>query len=380
MAKLEYTEEHEIFRRSAKRFFEEECVPHKEQWDNAGIVPRAVWRKAADNGFLCMAVDEKYGGSGADLLFSVILLEEQIRSGAPAISLSLHNDIVTPYMEMFGTEAQKEKYLPKMASGETIAAIAMTEPGTGSDLMSIKTSAKLDDDGNYIVNGQKTFITNGHLADLILLVVRTQTQMASESISILIVETDGLAGFERGRNLEKLGQKASDTAELFFSDVIVAKSNILGGTEGRGFSQLMNRLAHERLMTGVVAVSTMERAIDLTVEYVKERKAFGQRIFDFQNTRFKLADMVTNARMARLFLNRCLVLSMEGRLDGETAAMLKWWSTEQQCQIVDACLQLHGGYGYMNEYPIAGLWRDSRISKIYGGTNEIMKEIIGRSL
>jgi acyl-CoA dehydrogenase len=326
-----------------------------------------------------MTVDEAFGGAGADLLFPIILLEEQVRSDAPAINLSLHNDVVAPYLEKYGTQAQKAHYLPKMASGELIGAIAMTEPGAGSDLLAMQTTAVRSGE-NYVINGQKTFITNGHTADLVVLAARTQRGKGAKDISIFLLETANLPGFDRGRNIKKLGQHASDTAELYFSDVSVPASHLLGGEEGRGFYQLMDSLVYERLMAGAAAVAVIEHVIETTLAYVKEREAFGRRILDFQNSRFQLAECTTTAMVARRFLHRCLAQFRDHRLASETAAMLKWWTTDQQCKVVDACLQLHGGYGYIREYPIANMWADSRVAKIYGGSNEIMKEIIGRSL
>jgi len=375
---VEYTDEHHIFREATRKFFEGEFSPHASAWEQAGRVPKSAWKQAAEQGLLCLTIDPRYGGSGADVLFSAILLEEQVKAGAGGIGLSLHSDVVAPYIEKYGTEEQKQRCLPRMAAGEWIGAIAMTEPGTGSDLKAVRTTARKVA-GGYVVNGQKTFISNGHSAGLVILVAQVEGG-ASPGISLLLVETDGLQGFERGRYLKKIGQKAFETAELFFSDVLLPEHALLGGVEGRGFKQLMERLNHERLMTGVAAVATIEQAIATTIAYTKERKVFGQTVFDFQNSRFVLASARTYAEVARVFLDRCLALALKDELTTELAAMLKWWTTEQQCRIVDACLQLHGGYGYMREYPIARMWEDSRISKIYGGTNEIMKEIIGRGL
>jgi acyl-CoA dehydrogenase len=376
---LGYAEEHELFRRTARRFFETECAPFLETWSAAGEVPRAIWNRAGELGLLCPTISAEYGGGGGDTLFSIALMEEQVRAGVTAPMLSLHNDVVAPYIARYGTEAQKQRILPRMASGAMVGAIGMTEPGAGSDLQAISCYARRD--GNdYVINGQKTFISHGHMADVIVLAVKTGDAPETRKVSLMLFETAGAEGFQRGRHLEKLGQHAADTAELFFDDVRVPVSSVLGGEEGRGFRQLMERLVEERLMTGVGAVASIERALDLTIEYTKERKAFGQRVFDFQNSRFKLAEARTEATILRVFLDRCVVDFMNGELDAETAAMLKWWSTEQQCAIVDECVQLHGGYGYMLDYPIAGMWLDARISKIYGGSNEIMKEIIARGL
>jgi acyl-CoA dehydrogenase len=376
---LPYTDEHAIFRRSARRFFENECVPHQPEWEAAGEVPRSIWLRAGELGLLCPTIATDYGGGGADTLYSIVLMEEQIRAGVIAPMLSLHNDVVAPYIARYGTQEQKQRLLPEMAQGRMIGAIGMTEPGAGSDLQAIKCRARRDGD-DYLISGQKTFISHGHIADLIVLAAKTGEDPDSRKISLFLFETANAAGFRRGRHLQKLGQHASDTAELFFDDARVPVGSLLGAEEGRGFGQLMDRLVEERLMTGAGAVAFIERALELTIAYVKERKAFGQRVIDFQNSRFKLAEAKTEAAILRVFLNRCVLDFMAGRLDPETAAILKWWSTEQQCAIVDECMQLHGGYGYILDYPIAKMWLDARISKIYGGSNEIMKEIVARSL
>ncbi len=375
---IDFTAEHQIFRDQARRFFEEECVPQQEAWSEAGIAPRAIWRRAGELGFLLARAPSAFGGADADMLYSIILLEEQARAGVIAPVLSLHNDVVAPYILHYGNGAQKAQFLPRMATGECIGAIGMSEPAAGSDLQGITTTARREGD-DYIIRGQKTFITNGHCADLIVLAVKTDASAGGRGISLFLFETANAKGFKRGRMLDKLGQKASDTAELFFDDVRVPATSILGG-EGRGFPQLMDRLVEERLMTAVAAVGFIDRAIETTTAYVRERKAFGKRVLDFQNTRFRLAEAKTEAAVLRVFLERCIRDFMEGRLDAPTAAALKWWATEKQCAIVDDCVQLHGGYGYILDYPIARMWLDSRISKIYGGSNEIMKEIIGRSL
>jgi acyl-CoA dehydrogenase len=371
---LNYGEDHEIFRASARRFFETECAPHREEWDEAGIAPRSIWRRAGELGLLCPRVPEAFGGAGGDLLHSIALVEEQVRAGMIAPMLSLHNDVVAPYVLHYGTEAQKARVLPRMATGELIGAIAMTEPQAGSDLRAMTTRARRDGD-QYVISGAKTFISNGAGADLIVLAAQTEG-----GISLFLVETQGLAGFSHGEPLDKMGQWSADTAELFFDDVRLPADALLGGVEGRGFAQLVERLAEERLMTGVVAVAFMESALAHTIAYTRERKAFGQAIIDFQNSRFRLAEARTEAVVCRTFLERCVQRFMDGTLSAEEAAMLKWWTTEKQNQIADACLQLHGGYGYMLEYPISRIWLDSRVAKIYGGSNEVMKEIIGRSL
>jgi len=371
---LPFQPEHELFRATARRFLETECVPHREAWEEAGMAPREVWRRAGELGLLCYRQPEAYGGMGADILFSIVLMEEQVRLGVVGPMLSLHNDVVAPYVELYGDEAQKARVLPRMASGEWIGAIAMTEPGGGSDLRGMTTRARRDGD-DYVISGRKTFISNGACADLVVLAAQTDG-----GISLFLVETDGLEGFARGEPLEKLGQWSADSTELFFDEIRVPASALLGGVEGRGFAQLTARLAEERLMASAAAVATIETAIAHTVAYTSERQAFGQRVIDFQNSRFRLAECETEAVVARTYLERCLRRFMNGRLTGEDAAMLKLWTTDRQNQVVDACLQLFGGYGYMLEYPISRLWLDSRVSRIYGGSNEIMKEIIGRSL
>jgi len=371
---LPFQVEHEIFRATARRFLQTECVPHRDAWDEAGMAPRSAWSKAGELGLLCFRQPEAYGGQGADILFSVALMEEQVRAGVVGPMLSLHNDVVAPYIETYGDEAQKARVLAKMATGEWIGAIAMTEPGGGSDLRGMTTRARRDGD-HYVITGHKTFISNGACADLIVLAAQ-----AEGGISLFLVETPGLDGFAHGEPLEKLGQWSADTTELFFDEARIPASALLGGVEGRGFAQLMARLVEERLMTAVGAVATMETALAHTIAYTSQRKAFGQRVIDFQNSRFRLAECQTEAVVCRVYLERCLLKFMAGRLTPEEAAMLKLATTDKQNQIVDACLQLHGGYGYMLEYPISRLWLDSRISRIYGGSNEIMKEIIGRAL
>jgi acyl-CoA dehydrogenase len=379
MSDLPYTDEHNIFRASARKFFETECAPQQPAWEEAGMAPRAIWTRAGEMGFLCPRVSPDYGGAGGDLLFSVILLEEQVRAGAIAPVISLHSDVVAPYIVAYGTEAQRKALLPRMVAGETIGAIAMTEPSGGSDLQAMLTTARRDGD-DYVLNGRKTFITNGHCADLIIVAAKTDPDARGRGISLFLVEVDKVQGFARGRNLKKLGQHASDTAELFFEDMRVPASSLLGGEAGRGFPQLMERLVEERLMTAVASMAMIDRALAITIDYVKQRKAFGQRIVDFQNTRFKLAEAKTEAAVLRIFLERCIDDFMQGRLDAATSAMLKYWSTEQQWAIIDDCVQLHGGYGYILDYPIARMWLDGRVTRIYAGANEIMKDIVGRSV
>jgi acyl-CoA dehydrogenase len=359
-----------------RRFFQEECAPNQPAWEEAGIAPREIWLRAGELGFLCPRVPVADGGLGADFAFSIATMEEQMRAGVFAPSVCVHSDVIAPYVVHYGTPEQKKRYLPGMIAGTCIGAVAMTEPSGGSDLKALRTTARRDGE-SYVINGQKTFITNGIAADLVILAARTGA--GAGGISLFLIDTTS-EGFHRGRNLQKLGQHASDTAELFFDDLRVPASALLGGIEGRGFAQLMDRLVEERLMAGVAAMAVIDRAIELTVAYVKERKAFGKRVIDFQNTRFKLAAAKAEAEILRAFLNRCTADFRAGTLDATTAAMLKYWATERQCAIVDDCVQLHGGYGYMLEYPIARMWLDSRITMIYGGANEVMKDIIGRSL
>ncbi len=372
-----FTPEHDIFRDTVRRFIDKEIVPYHAQWESEGRVPREVWRKAGAAGLLCCTVPEEYGGAGADFLFSTVVIEELSRAGASGPGFSLHTDIVAPYIYHYGSEDQKRDILPRMVSGEIITAIAMTEPGTGSDLQAVKTSAVAD--GNHlVVNGQKTFITNGQNADLIIVVAKTDPTQGAHGTSLVLVEADR-EGFSRGRNLEKVGLKAQDTSELFFDNVRVPRTNLLG-EEGKGFQQLMQELPQERLLIGIGAVSACETVLEATIEYTRERKAFGKPIAEFQNTRFKLAEMKTEVTVARVFLDKCLEMHMAGGLDATTAAMAKLWLTELQCRVIDECVQLHGGYGYMWEYPVARAWADARVQRIYGGTSEIMKEVIGRSL
>ena len=372
-----FSPEHEAFRDSFQRFIDKEIAPHHAAWEEQGYVDRAVWNKAGDNGFLCMSMPEAYGGAGADFLYSAIMIEEQGRALASGPAFSLHNDIVVPYLLHYGTEEQKKKWIPKACAGELVTAIAMTEPGTGSDLQSVKTTAVMD--GNpWVINGSKTFISNGQLADLVIVVAKTDAKLGAKGTSLIAVETTA-QGFKRGRNLEKIGMKAQDTSELFFQDVRVPADNLLGGP-GMGFAQLMQQLPQERLVIAIQAIAAIEAAMTHTVAYVKERKAFGKAILDFQNTRFKLAELKTKAHVARVFVDDCIARHLKGELDVATAAMAKYFTTELQCELIDECLQFFGGYGYMWEYPIARLYADARVQKIYGGTNEIMKELIGRTL
>ena len=372
-------EELEILRDSARKFYEREFVSEDERWRKQGYVDRDAWFKAGEAGLLCASIPEEYGGGGGNFTHEAVIYEEQMRLGLSGWGNTVHSGMVAHYLESYGSEEQKRRWLPRMATGELVAGIAMTEPGTGSDLQGVKTTAKLN--GNeYVINGQKTFITNGQTANLIIVVSKTDPTKGSKGISLVVVETDEVDGFRRGRNLEKIGQKAQDTSELFFDDVRVPTANLLGPEEGLGFVQLMNQLPQERLIIALMGVATMEAALATTVDYVKERKAFGQRLLDFQNTRFTLAEQKSITVIARTFVDRCIELHIQGKLDATTAAMAKWWCTQMQCDLVDECLQLHGGYGYMMEYPIARMYADSRIQKIYGGANEILKELVARTL
>ncbi|MDQ2883985.1 MAG: acyl-CoA dehydrogenase family protein [Actinomycetota bacterium] len=372
--------EHEAFRESVRAFLTKEVTPHLEEWDADGIVPRQLFTTAGAAGFLGMAIPVEFGGGGvADFRFNAVLDEEIMRAGAAGagLGLSLHNDICLPYFLDLATEEQQRRWLPGIASGELITAIAMTEPGMGSDLAGMATTAHRQAD-HLLVNGSKTFITNGINADLVITAVKTDPQQRHQGMSLLVLER-GMAGFERGRKLVKLGQHAQDTAELFFRDVRVPIGNLLG-TQGRGFAHLVDRLPQERLSMAVAGVAAARAALELTLAYVKDRKAFSQPIGSFQNTRFRLAEMATEIDIAQTFTDRCIEALNEGELTVADAAMAKWWCTELQGRVVDGCLQLHGGYGYMLEYPIARAFADARVTRIYGGTTEIMKEVIGRSL
>ncbi len=374
-----FESEHEMFRDSFRKFLQEEAVPHHEQWEKDGQVSREFWRKAGEMGYLSPTVPEAYGGVEVDFRYNAIVDEEVANFGLTGIGFGLHSDIAVPYIMAYGSEEQKQKYLPGCVSGDIVTAIAMTEPGTGSDLQGVKTNAVLSDDGeHYILNGSKTFITNGQLADLIIVVAKTDPNAGSKGTSLFLVEADS-AGFVKGQNLHKIGMKAQDTSELFFQDVKVPKENLLG-TEGMGFIYLMQELPQERLSVSLSAVACAESILEQTVTYVKERKAFGKEIASFQNTQFKLAEMSANVTMARVFIDKCLELHINKELDPVTAAKLKLLTTDLQCDVVDECLQLHGGYGYMWEYPVARAYADARVQKIYAGTNEIMKLIIGRAM
>ena len=370
-----YEAEHEMFRDSVSKFLETEVVPFHAQWEKDGQVDRELWRKAGAQGFLVPTAPEEYGGVGADYRYNAILNEELGRTGATGIGWPLHSDIAVPYLMNFGNEEQKQRFLPGCISGDIVTAIAMTEPGAGSDLKGIKTTAVADGD-DFILNGSKTFITNGQHADVVVVVAKTDAGAGAAGISLLLVEA-GMDGFEKGSNLEKLGMKAQDTSELFFNDVRVPRANLLG-EEGKGFVYLMQELPQERLQIALVAIASMEAALDYTTDYVKERKAFNKQISDFQNTQFKLAEMDAEVTAMRVFLDRCLELHIQGGLDPVTASKAKLLSTELQGKVLDQCLQLHGGYGFMWEYPIARAYADARVQRIYGGTSEVMKLIIAR--
>jgi len=372
-------EELEMLRDSARRFFERECVPHEPRWRAQHHADRDIWTKAGQAGLLCASIPEEYGGGGGSFLHEAVICEEQMRAMAQSFSNNVHSGIVAHYLLAYGTEAQKMRWLPRMASGELVAAIAMTEPGAGTDLQRIKAQARRDGD-HWRISGSKTFITNGMHAGLVCVAAKTDAAAGGKGISLLMVETEGTAGFRRGPLLDKMGQKTLDTTELFFDDVRVPADNLLGGQEGVGFAQLMAQLPRERMLIAVGAVATMQRAIADTLEYVRDRQVFGQPLLKMQNTRFKLAECETQAQVARAFVDDCIARLMRGELDVPTAAMAKWWTTDTCCRIVDECLQLHGGYGFMNEYPIARLYADVRVGRIYGGANEVMKEIIARAL
>ena len=377
-----FNADHEAFRDSFRRFVEKEISPFHDAWEEQGYVDREVWRKAGENGFLCMSMPEEYGGAGADKLYSVAQMEEIARAGVSGIGYSLHSEIVAPYILHYGTEEQKRKYLPRLASGEMVGAIAMSEPAAGSDLQGVKTPAiKSADGSHYVLNGSKTFITNGWHADLVIVVAKTDPAAGAKGTSLLLVER-GMPGFEKGKRLKKMGMKAQDTSELFFDNVQVPAENLLGGAgyEGRGFICLMEQLPWERLQIAIGAVASAQAAIDWTVQYVKDRKVFGQPVANYQNTRYKLAELQTEVQVARVFVDKCCELINEDRLDTATASMAKYWCSDLQCKVMDECVQLHGGYGYMWEYPITRAYADARVQRIYGGTNEIMKEVISRGM
>ncbi|MBM3491611.1 MAG: acyl-CoA dehydrogenase [Alphaproteobacteria bacterium] len=372
-----FGEEHEIFRAQVRRFVEKQIAPHHAAWEKAGVVDRSAWLAAGEAGLLLCSCPEEYGGGGGSFLHSVVVAEELARIGATGPGFTLHSEIVAPYILHYGSEAQRRAFLPRMAKGECIGAIAMSEPGAGSDLQAIRSTA-LPDGEELVINGQKIFITNGQNADLVIVACKSDPREGAKGISLVLVERRH-AGFERGRNLEKIGWKAQDTSELFFSNCRVPKANLLGEA-GKGFVYLMQQLPQERLLTAMRSAATMEAALADTVRYTTERKAFGRPIAEFQNSRFKLAEAKTQATIARVFTDKCIALHLDGKLDAELAAMAKLWVNDLLCKLLDECLQLHGGYGYMWEFPIARAWADARMSRIAGGTSEIMKEIIGRGL
>ena len=368
---------------TANRFFDKECLPHDARWREQRRADRDLWTKAGAAGLLCASIPEAYGGGGGHFGHEVVLTQAHAYKMAGGFSNSVHSGIVAHYILRYGTEAQKLRWLPKMASGELVAAIAMTEPGAGTDLQAIRTSAKRvsgPDGDHYLINGAKTFITNGYHANLVCIVARTGAEQGGKGISLVMAETDGLAGYRRGKLLDKVGQHTIDTCELFFDDMRVPCHQLLGTEEGRGFVQLMEQLPRERLIIGVGGVATMQRAIDETLAYVQQRHVFGKPLMAMQNTRFKLAECQTKLTIARSFVDDCITRSLNDTLDLATAAMSKWWVSEMVGQVVDECVQLHGGYGYMNDYPIARLYTDTRVGRIYGGSNEVMKELIARAM
>lgn len=372
-----FREDHEMLRQTVRRFLERECKPRQAQWDQDGKVDRETWLKAGREGLLCTALDPEWGGAGGDFGHSAVIVEEIARAGISGLGFGLHSDIVAPYIERLGTEAQKRQWLPKAASGEVILAIAMSEPGAGSDLKAIRTTARREGD-EYVINGAKTFISNGLNCDLIVVVAKTQPELGAKGVSLILVEADR-AGFKKGRKLEKMGQEAADTAELFFEDVRVPASNLLG-EENKGFACLMQELAQERFIIAVGAATKLEVMLDETIRYTKERKVFGQTVFDFQNTRFKLAEIKARTTALRMMVDQYLAEHMRRKLTVEEAAIAKLYATEELGRSLDELLQLYGGYGYMMEYPIARAFVDSRVNRIYGGTSEVMKELISRKL
>ena len=372
-------EEHAILADSALKFFETEFAGKADAWEKAGLVEREAWEKAGAAGLLYAAMPEEYGGAGGTFAHEAVITHALGMAGLDSFGIALHSAIVAPYILHYGSEEQKRRWLPKLATAEMIGAIAMTEPGAGSDLQGVRTTARKDGNG-YVIDGQKTFITNGQHANLIVVVAKTDPSAGARGVSLFVVETDNAEGFRRGRNLDKVGLKGNDTSELFFDGVRVPADALLGREEGQGFAQLMEDLPQERLLVAVQAIAMIERALGMTIGYTKERKAFGKPIIEFQNTQFTLAEAKTEATIARVFVDHCIERLVAGTLDTVTASMAKYWLTDLQCKIVDDCLQLHGGYGYMDEYPISRMFRDARVQRIYAGTNEIMKVVIARSL
>lgn len=373
-------EEIAIFADAVGKFYQQHAPEKRvKKWRADGQVEREFWNEAGAAGLLGVSVPVEYGGHGGDFRHDIVVIDQQAKHGVDGFAASLHNTIILPYLVRHGTEEQKKKYLPKLVTGELVSAIAMTEPGAGSDLQSITTTASRDGNG-YRINGAKTYISNGQTADFIVVVAKTDPNERAKGISLMLLETEGAEGFQRGKKLDKIGLDAADTSELFFDDVFVPAENVLGGVEGKGFYQLMSELAQERLVIAMEAATGIEEALSTTVEYVKNRKAFGQTIWDFQNTQFVLADLKARGTAARIFVNDCIAKRLKGELDVTTAAMAKYWITELQGEVVDKCLQLHGGAGYINEYPIANMYRDARITRIFGGSNEVMKMLIARSM
>jgi acyl-CoA dehydrogenase len=373
---IQYTEEHRIFRQAVRKFFEKEVIPHVEEWEEAGIVPRSIWRKMGAQGFLCMYLAEEYGGSGADFLYSVILTEELAKTNHTGLAAPLHSDVVVPYIDSFASEELKKKYLPGCISGEIITAVAMTEPNTGSDLAAIRTSA-VEDGNELVINGQKTFISNGINCGLVVLAARDPSvENPYQALDLCLVE-EGTPGFEKGKNIKKVGWHSQDTAELYFSDCRIPKGNRLG-RKGSGFMMLMEKLQQERLMCCIGAVAGAEYMLEITIQYCKERTAFGRPISKFQNTQFKIVEMATEVKLGRTFLDKLIMDHMEGKNVVVDVSMAKYWTTEMAMRVADQCVQLHGGYGYCEEYPIARAWRDTRVMSIFAGTSEIMKGIAAK--
>jgi acyl-CoA dehydrogenase len=372
-----FSADQQIFRDSVRRFMETEVAPHHARWEEQGYVDRALWEQAGANGYLCASMPEEYGGVGVDISYSVILMEEQFRIGATGPGFGLHSEIVAPYILHHGSEYLKSTYLPKLASGAMIGAIAMTEPGAGSDLQGVKTTAVRDGE-HFVLNGSKTFITNGWLCDLVIVVAKTEPTAGAKGISLFVVDTS-MPGFTKGKRLHKMGMSAQDTSELFFDNVRVPAQNLLG-EENRGFTYLMQELPWERLQIALTAVAAADAALEWTLAYTRDRKAFKRSVIEFQTVAHKLAEMKTEIAVGQVFIDRCIELKIAGKLDAETASMAKYWASDMQFKVLDQCVQLFGGYGYMHEYPIARAWADARVQRIYGGTNEIMKELISRSL